>query len=165
MSLQEWAAFAEIVGAIAVVLTLVYLAIQVRQNTKAIQSTNAITVHTNIQDLARGPTDDRELGGIILRAMDGTHELKPEDKLAAYAWFFIMLKTGELAHIQYRNGELAKEYWQASLTFFRAYWQTPGFKDYWTDRKGAFTPVFQSAVEEWMGDSSAQVTRSDILYS
>jgi len=33
MSIQEWAALAEIVGAIAVVASLVYLAVQVRQNT------------------------------------------------------------------------------------------------------------------------------------
>ena len=76
-----------------------------------------------------------------------------------------MLKTGELAHIQYRNGELDKEYWKATMDFFCAYWQTPGFRIYWEDRKGAFTPVFQSAVEEWMGDSAIQITRSDKLYS
>lgn len=33
MSIQEWAAIAEIVGAIAVVASLVYLAVQIRQNT------------------------------------------------------------------------------------------------------------------------------------
>lgn len=33
MSIQEWAALAEIVGALAVVASLVYLAVQIRQNT------------------------------------------------------------------------------------------------------------------------------------
>jgi len=33
MSIQEWAAIAEIVGAVAVVASLVYLAVQIRQNT------------------------------------------------------------------------------------------------------------------------------------
>jgi len=33
MSIQEWAALAEIVGAVAVVASLVYLAVQIRQNT------------------------------------------------------------------------------------------------------------------------------------
>ena len=33
MSIQEWAALAEIIGAIAVVVSLIYLAVQVRQNT------------------------------------------------------------------------------------------------------------------------------------
>ena len=34
MSIQDWAALAEIVGAIAVVASLVYLAVQIRQNTR-----------------------------------------------------------------------------------------------------------------------------------
>jgi len=36
MSIQEWAALAEIIGAVAVVASLVYLAVQIRQNTHEI---------------------------------------------------------------------------------------------------------------------------------
>ena len=101
MSLEDWASIAEIVGALAVVLTLAYLAVQVRQNTGAIRSSNATTVHLNIQKAAEAPIMDRELGGIILRALDDKEELSPADKLAAYAWFYTMLKTGELAYVHY----------------------------------------------------------------
>ena len=161
MSLQDWAAFAEIVGAIAVVVTLIYLAIQVKQNTGAIQSTNAMTLHTNISDLARDTTMDRDLGDIIVRALAGTDELSPAEKLASYAWFFSFLKAGELAHMRYRSGELDKQYWDATLVFFRAYWQTPGFRAYWADRKAAFTPAYQSAVDEWISETSDAITPGD----
>jgi hypothetical protein len=164
MTLENWAALAEIIGALAVVVTLVYLAIQVRQNTGAIRSSNATSVQINVQSLAQGPIMDRELGGIILRAVADEGELEPAEKLAAYAWFYNMLKIGELAHQFYLRGELDKSYWEASLGFFVAYWQTPGFKRYWVDRKGAFTPIFRSAVEEWMNQSESPVTRSDKLY-
>lgn len=164
MTLEDWAAFAEIIGGIAVVATLVYLAIQVKQNTGAIRTSNAMTVYLNFQNLARAPMMDRELGAIIIRAMGDKEELPPADKLAAYAWFFDMLKTGELAHMHYLCGELDKQYWHASLVFYRAYWQTPGFKAYWVERKRAFTPAFQSAVEEWMDDSSKAVTPADELF-
>ncbi len=39
MSLEAWAAIAEIIGAIAVVITLAYLAVQIRQNSSAIRKT------------------------------------------------------------------------------------------------------------------------------
>lgn len=39
MSIQEWAAIAEIIGAIAVVASLVYLAVQIRQNTHGLSMT------------------------------------------------------------------------------------------------------------------------------
>jgi len=39
MSIQEWAAIAEIIGAFAVVASLVYLAVQIRQNTHGLSMT------------------------------------------------------------------------------------------------------------------------------
>ena len=161
MSLEDWAAVAEIVGAIAIIATLIYLAIQVKQNTGAIQSSNAMVLHNNMSDLAREITRDRDLGNIIVRALAGTDELSPAEKMASYGWFYTFLRTGELAHLRYRSGDLDKEYWDASLVFFRAYWQTPGFRAYWANRKAAFTPDFQSAVEEWINDTSDAITPAD----
>ena len=39
MSIQDWAAIAEIIGAVAVVASLVYLAVQIRQNTHGLSMT------------------------------------------------------------------------------------------------------------------------------
>ncbi len=38
MSIQDWGAIGELVGAIAVILTLIYLATQIRQNTRQLRS-------------------------------------------------------------------------------------------------------------------------------
>jgi hypothetical protein len=165
MSLDEWAAIAEIIGAIAVVATLAYLAMQIRQSNRATRSANATTVLINTQNLAQAPMMDRELGDIILRTISGEGELSPSEKLAAYAWFYLMLKTGELAHQSYLHGELDQEYWDASISFYRSYYQTPGFRTYWSERKGAFTPGFRESVEKWMHDESTPVTTADELYN
>ena len=164
MSVEEWAAIAEIVGAIAVVITLAYLAVQIRQNSNAIRSASATTVHINTQDVAQAPMMDRELGDIILRAVNGEEELSPSEKLAAYAWFYQFLKTGELAYHSCLRGELDQEYWKATTSFYRSWWQTPGMRTYWTERKNAFTPGFQMSVEEWMSESSIPVARADALF-
>jgi hypothetical protein len=165
MNLEQWGAIAEIIGAIAVVATLAYLAVQIKQSSNATRSSNATTVLINTQNLAQAPMMDRELAEIILRAIAGEEEMSPPDKLAAYAWFYQLLKTGELAHQSYLHGELDQEYWDASMNFYRSYYQTPGFRTYWAERKGAFTPGFRDAVEKWMDNSSSPVTRADKLYS
>ena len=165
MNLEEWAAIAEIIGAIAVVATLAYLAVQIRHSSSATRSSNATAVLINTQNLAQGPRRERELADIILRAISGEEELSSPDKLAAYAWFYVMLKTGELAHQSYLNGELDREYWDGTMSFYRSYYQTPGFRKYWAERKGAFTPGYRDAVEKWMDSSSLRVTRADKLYT
>ena len=53
MSIQEWAALAEIIGAVAVVASLIYLAVQVRQNTHEIslslKSTELAAFERNVE--------------------------------------------------------------------------------------------------------------------
>ena len=71
MSLVEWSGvlsnFAQVVGAIAVVATLVYLSAQVKQNTEAIQCANATTVQINFQKCSpRESQHDRELSDVFL---------------------------------------------------------------------------------------------------
>jgi hypothetical protein len=53
MSIQEWAALAEIIGAVAVVASLVYLAVQIRQNTRelslSLKSTELAAFERNVE--------------------------------------------------------------------------------------------------------------------
>jgi len=53
MSIQEWAAIAEIIGAAAVVASLVYLAVQIRQNTHglsmSVKSTELAAFERNVE--------------------------------------------------------------------------------------------------------------------
>ena len=107
---------------------------------------------------------DRELSDIIVRAIKGKEDLTHAEKLAAYAWFFGMLKAGELAYTLFLRGGLDADYWHGSLAFYRAYWTTPGFSKYWVDRRQAFTPVFREAVDAWMADTSQKVIRTDKLF-
>lgn len=149
-----WSAFGaigELLGALAVVISLVYLSRQVRQNTDAVRTGNAATVQGNLQQLARVFYTDRPLGALVLTTMSGELPENPEDRLAVWAYFFDMLKTAELAHRHYLRGELDAELWEASLAFYRAYFETPGFRAYWRERQAAFVPHFREAMTSWLG--------------
>ena len=45
MSLNDLANIGQVIGAIAVVISLIYVALQIRQNTNAVRSATAQTVH------------------------------------------------------------------------------------------------------------------------
>ena len=154
----------ELVGAVAVVVSLIYLSRQVRQNTRALRTANAATVKQNFQTIARSFITDRGASDIVLRALK-RGELTPAEQLSAYAWFFDLLKSGELAYSQYLSGDLDEDVWEASLQFFLAYWTTPGLREYWRDRRQAFTPDFRSAMDGWLEADLGHLTRSDSLYS
>lgn len=144
------AAMAELLGAVAVVISLIYLGRQVRQNTTAVRTGNATTVQSNFQALAKLFYTDPEMTKVVLQAMESDQDLTAEQRLGAYAYFFDFLKTAELAHYHFRHGELDEELWTASMAFYKAYFTTPGFRAYWEERKASFVPAFQEVVETWL---------------
>ena len=92
-------------------------------------------------------------------------ELSPAEKLSAYAWLFDLLKRGELAYSQYLSQDLDEPVWDPSLQSFMAYWTTPGMREYWQDRRHAFTPEFREAMDGWLDSEKGRLTRSDAMYS
>ena len=155
-------ALAELLGALAVVVSLVYLSREVGQNTHAVRTANAVTAQSNFRHLARMFYTDRAMGGIVLRCMSGDEDLSPVDRFAAYAYFFDFLKTAELAYYQFLNGDLDASLWESSFQFYHAYFTTPGFRAYWSERQSAFVPEFRKAMNDWLVEPSA-IKRPDML--
>lgn len=148
------ATLADLTAGIGVLISLIYVSRQIKMNTRAVRSANATTAQTNFQQLARFLYEDREGAALMLRAMNGDSGLAPHERLASYAYFFDFLKTAELSYFNYLRGDLDEPFWHASLTFYKAYFTTPGFREYWAERGRAFLPEFQAAMEEWLAVDS-----------
>ena len=87
MSLVEWAAIAEIIGALAVVITLIYLAIQVRHsnesldaNTKAIRGQVISDVTRNVTEHCRMISQGKDMAS-ALKMMGTEDQLDPDNAL------------------------------------------------------------------------------------
>ena len=75
------AAIAELVGALGVLLTLGYLAIQIRDNTRSLEA-------ASLQSVLDGPRDryflpmaqDREMADLFARGLNGLEHLRPDER-------------------------------------------------------------------------------------
>ena len=153
MNLSELAAIGEVVSAIAVVISLVYLSRQISGNNAALRAANAATIQANFQFLASLYTEDREAGEIVTRGLELDESLTRPERAAANAWFFNCLKAGELAYRQYLAGQLDAEVWEVTLVHFRVYWESPGMRQYWSKRKYSFIPSFRMAMDQWLTEA------------
>ena len=61
MTIQDWGAVSEIVGAIAVIITLIYLAVQIRQNTSQIRNEGHARITESYNEILSQLLDDDEL--------------------------------------------------------------------------------------------------------
>jgi len=82
LSLSDWASVAEILGAIMVVVSLLFLAYQVNQNTSEIRSANENTAYDRIDSLNNSLTSDPALASLFAkRVYDLDIEPGPEAQL------------------------------------------------------------------------------------
>lgn len=69
MTLQDLANIGELVGGMAVVLSLVYVGLQIRQNTTAVRSATARAVHDNYAAWYINLSGDADLNQIVIKGL------------------------------------------------------------------------------------------------
>ena len=131
MDITTLAAWGEFLGGIAVVVSLVYLASQIRQNSKLLRSS---TASVNSDALTRNLTllaQDPELARIFYGGMDDRDSLSEGDKQRYDALLAIQL-NGVQQHFRLaRDGSISSETWADMDKLMRFSTVRPGFRQYW----------------------------------
>jgi len=81
MSISEWGSLGEVIGAIATVATLLYLALQIRANTKQARLTNWGVLAERYMSVY-SQTSNFELADVIIRGRNNFNSLNEAEKLA-----------------------------------------------------------------------------------
>src|SRR5450432_2559314 len=69
MTLQDWSNLAQVIGALAVVISLFYVGFQIKRNTSAVRSATAQAIHNNYGDWYMNLMGDAELNRIALKGL------------------------------------------------------------------------------------------------
>ena len=81
MNLSDVGNMAEAVAAVAVVISLVYLAIQIRQNTKAVRASSYQEVANGVTNFNSSLAQNKEMARIYLKGNEDPKQLSPEESL------------------------------------------------------------------------------------
>ena len=112
MSIADLGSLGEFFGSIAVVVTLIFLTLQMRQNTKAVQTSTSAVMVTHWIDNANAFATDPDLSMIWNRAIqEGTENIDRAEMLRLIYWLIGNLKSVEFAYLQWRSGNLPEELW------------------------------------------------------
>ena len=147
MSLNDLANIGQVIGAIAVVISLIYVAMQIRQNTNAVRSATAQTVHEHFANWYHLVAADAELARITASGLRDYASLGEQERVRFVAAFMSFLSYSQNAFLKWRQGLLAPSLWlgweQVMMNLFGA----PGGKAFWRDR-GYIGEDFRRYVED-----------------
>ena len=116
MNWDALGAIGEVVGAAAVVLTLAYLAVQVRQNTRSTQAATHSATTAGWQDYLQ--TQSVEDLDILLKLNDPESNLTHAEFLRAYYMCLTMFRRMEHDFYQFRAGVFSESTWDAYVRAF-----------------------------------------------
>ncbi len=153
-------AIAELLGAIGVIASLVYLATQIRQsrnqmveNTRALQAGTYQDLQRKIDDAFNRLIVDPENRRSIRLGMSDQGQLDEDDAFVFQFWIVSVLHAYEDGLYQRRVGLIHEERWRVQLSALSAALRNPGVAQWWnSEAYRGFSPEFVALVEEILGE-------------
>ena len=158
MPIEQLANIAEVFGIILVAVTFIFLALQMRQNTAAIQANGRqATLNEDSQFLYRVAENP------VLELNMYKPELTDAEKVQLHFFVSAFFRVRELNWFQYQSGVLDEATWESYRKAIGAYLRTPRWRNWWQHAAPAFYDEgFAAPVNELIADEP--IVESDPAY-
>ena len=153
MNWEAIGAIGEVVGAAAVVASLVYLAVQIRQNTRTIRRASARQSGEKNAVALRGLADYSELFAGDFMGLDRIADLDSSLRMRFDMIFGMWMQAIEQTFADVREGLLDPEYAVPYRDHLRHVFSCPGGQEWWSERRAWFSASFQQEIGELIGAS------------
>ena len=147
---MNWAAIgavSDMLGAAAVVLSLIYVAAEVRHNTTALSRAASADAIAGIRHWNETLIGDPAMARIFSQGVEDMNALDEDGRTRFIVLMLNFLKTFEDMHYQFSKGAMEPEVWHGWEELGRIYLTRPGIRQYWGERRQVFSPVFQAWME------------------
>jgi hypothetical protein len=159
MSLEQWSAIAQILGAVVGIPSLIFVGIQLYLATNAVRAASSQAHSATYHELSASIVqDDNGFARIWQDGLGGTGELSESERVRFFAFVSSLLRFFESARIQWRRNQLYREHWRAIDQQARFLATQPGVREFWNERQHWHCLEFQG----WFGSLMDQ-KRSDAL--
>lgn len=146
MNWEAIGALGEIVGAFAVVLSLLYVAMQIRSQNR---ESRIAAVH-ELNESFRGALtsfQNPNLADLFVRGKDDFESLPEAERVQFISMVQGVLRVWEDAFNQHQQKRLSEAQWQGMVAQYSIYLSLPGVVKVWSMRKIAYSEAFRAFVD------------------
>ena len=157
-------AIAELLGAIGVIASLVYLATQIRQsreqmdrNTRAMQAGSYQQWDDSLQATLMEGVTIPALDDVARTGLNSFGQLNEADTFRFNFWMGSVMRRYDSAYYQHRTGMLDEGRWQLLEADLGQWLTNPGFAQWWGARSTKLSPEFVALMEKLFGEEAEGV--------
>ncbi|MGR8950430.1 MAG: hypothetical protein ACU84Q_20495 [Gammaproteobacteria bacterium] len=152
MDIQDLGSLGEFVAAIATVITLVYLAVQIRLNTSEQRSNSRLATTRLITDWHTTIMSDPELIRVFNAGFLEPLNLVPEDR-SRFIWMVAAWASRmEEMYTQHKAGLIDPALWSQYREIMASFLKNPVLKEWWESKVFVCSEEFYADVNEAIGD-------------
>ncbi len=148
MNWEAIGAVGELVGALAVFLTLVYLSMQIRQNTKMVKASAIDSAINQVNKIREAVFSNPEVANMYRRGNENPESLNEDDKLRYRLFIHNALLAESNVHAQAVFAGLSDSTWEAQLPIVTRIISSNGGKWFWQGHRNEFEESFRVQVDE-----------------
>ena len=156
MPLDQIANIAEIFAAALVIVSLMYVGIQIKQNTAATQVAAGQAYVDSLNDLVGLINSSSNLADILDRGANGMSNIKNGEVIQFGAFLDQAFITFEAFYFQWKAGVLDARLWSIYSCVIVDVLAQPGQQQWWETRRHWFDQEFQKYVNQTLDEQEAK---------
>ena len=157
MNWEAVGAIGEVAGAIGVVATLIYLAIQIRQNSAVTRAQTRAQISLYGNQIIQNNLNNSDLVRIAAKRRRG-EQLTAEEEIQREFQIRQLYRNAEHSFYQRRTGTYDRGEFSGEEVMYRRTLSTPDYRSWWNEHQEEFSPAFRAEVEELVGLGSTGST-------
>ena len=150
MNWEAIGAGGQLIAALGVVVSLVYLAAQIRQNTRSVRMAAHHGISNEFNQTNLTMVQDPQLLDLVSRGADDPQSLSDAERARFFGIMLALFRTYEELFVLSENGLVGPELWYARKRSMKAWLARPGVRFWWrtgTFGSEIFIDSFRAAVD------------------
>ena len=162
MNWNAISAIAEVMGVVAIVVSLIYVSVQIKQNTKVARAATRQAISESTENLGSDLINNREIAEIFVKHLSG-NELSTVENLRLQARCYRDMQHWENIHYQYNEGLVSKDQWEGFRKNLSSLLAIDAYREYWEHESFHYSDAFQAEIASLLKEprtekSSASLT-------
>jgi len=133
-------------GGIGVIITLIYLAVQIKMNNRSVKAAAAQSVIQSLATAYNTTAMSPELCHIIVVGSKNPDTLNEQQHAQLYMWLTSWFRLIEQAYFHYEMGNIPDTTWSGQLAHLKSALVTPSMKEFWNSRSEIYSEEFRRFV-------------------
>ncbi len=150
---EQIGAIGQVAAAVGLIPSLIYLALQIREQNKANRRASLDLLSTQWTELVRTMNESPDFGAIYLSGLQNFELLDPVSRLRFGAYLLRVFRYWDGIYFHYTDGTMPPQFWQSVRRQMQDIVAYPGVQAWWVSRQNWYTDDFNGLVTGMIKDA------------